>query len=296
MKKSLLLLFIAAFLMNHATARETESNEENVITFAVGSYMISTMSEGGGDANPALLKGTDEDMLKKYIPSGSFKIQTNTFLVKTGNKNVLIDTGYGSNVFTNLNSLDVQENQVDVILLTHMHGDHIGGLLKDGKAAFPNAELYVSQIEHDYWMSTENNANIRDIFEAYKSKLRLFEPVDIESDKQNLFAGFQGIKAYGHTPGHTVFMIESGKERLLVWGDLVHATEIQMPNPKVTITYDVDADMARESRLKIMEYVAKNKIRIGGMHIIFPSIGNIRVGNEAEGSYVFTPTCLCEGI
>ena len=296
MKKSLLLLFIAAFSMNSAIAQEVASNEENVITFAVGSYQISTMSEGGGDADPGLLKGTDEDMLKKYIPSGSFKIQTNTFLIKTGNKNVLMDTGYGRNVFANLHSLNVQENQVDVILLTHMHGDHIGGLLKDGKAAFPNAELYVSQVEHDYWMASENNAKIRDIFEAYKSKLHLFEPADLGSDNQNLFAGFQGIKAYGHTPGHTVFMIESDGERLLIWGDLIHATEVQVPNPKVTISFDVDADMARESRLKIMEYVAKNKIRIGGMHIIFPSIGGIRNGSEAEGDYVFTPTCICEGI
>ena len=182
------------------------------------------------------------------------------------------------------------------MLFRSMHGDHIGGLLKDGKIAFPNAELYVSQKEHDYWMASENNANIRNIFEAYKSKLHLFEPVDLESDIQNLFDGFQGIKAYGHTPGHTVFMIESNKERLLIWGDITHATEVQMPNPKVTISFDADADMARESRLKIMEYVAKNKIRIGGMHIVFPSIGNIRTGNEAEGSYVFTPACICEGI
>ena len=296
MKKYLLLLFIAVFSMNLATAQDASSNEENVITFAVGSYMISTMSEGGGDASPELLKGTTEDMLKKYIPSGNFKIQTNTFLIKTGNKNVLLDTGYGRNVFANLHSLDVQEDQVDVILLTHMHGDHIGGLLKDGKAAFPNAELYVSQIEHDYWMATENNANIRNIFEAYKSKLHLFEPVDIESDKQNLFAGFQGIKAYGHTPGHTVFMIESDGARLLIWGDLTHSTEIQIPNPKVTISFDVDSDMARESRLKIMDYVAKNNIRIGGMHMIFPSIGNIRKGVGSEGEYFFTPACLCEGI
>ena len=294
MKKYLLsLFFVVLFSISNTTA---QTNEDAVITFMIGSFQVSTMSEGGGDASPELLRGTTEDMLKKYIPSGTFKIQTNTFLIKTGNKNVLIDAGYGRNVFANLHSLDVQENQVDVILLTHMHGDHIGGLLKDGKVAFPNAELYVSQKEHDYWMASEKNNNIRTIFEAYKSKLHLFEPVDLESDNQNLFDGFQGIKAYGHTPGHTVFMIESDKERLLIWGDITHATEVQMPNPKVTITFDVDADMARESRLKIMDYVAKNKIRIGGMHIVYPSIGNIRTGSEAEGSYVFTPVCVCEGI
>ena len=296
MKKYLSLMFVVLFSISNSTAQDTTANEETVISFPLGSFIVSTLSEGAGDGNPGLLKGTNEDMLKKYLPLGSFKIQTNAFLIRTENKNVLIDTGYGRNLFTNLYSLDVKEDQINIILLTHMHGDHIGGLLKDGKAAFPNAELYVSKIEHDHWMASANNANIRAIFEAYKSKLHLFEPTDIGSDKQNLFEGFQGIKTYGHTPGHTAFMIESDGARLLIWGDITHATEMQMPNPKVTISFDVDADMARESRLRIMEYVAKTKIRIGGMHIIFPSIGNIRKGSETEGEYVFIPVCDCESI
>jgi Zn-dependent hydrolases, including glyoxylases len=296
MKKSLLLLLIATFSMNNTTAVKAESNEENIITFAVGSFMISTLSEGGGNGNASLLSGVTEDVLKKYMPDGTFQIQTNAFLVKTGDKNILIDAGYGKNLFDNLNSLDVTEDKVDVILITHMHGDHIGGLLKNGKVAFPNAELYVSQAEHDYWISTNNNANIRNIFEAYKSKLHLFEPADLGSNKQNLFTGFQGIKAYGHTPGHTVFMIESEGNRLMVWGDITHATVVQMPHPEITISFDVNPDEARESRKKIMEYVAKNKIRIAGMHIVFPSVGEIRVGSEEEGAYTFTPACLCEGI
>ena len=297
MKKSLLLLFIAAFLMNHSTALNAAVNEETVITFAIGSYQISTLSEGGGNGKADMLSGTTDDMLKKYLPDGTFKIQTNAFLVKTGDKNILIDAGYGErNLSDNLNSLDVTEDKIDIILLTHMHGDHIGGLLKDGKAVFPNAELYVSQAEHDYWISTDNNANIQNIFEAYKSKLHLFEPADLGSDKQNLFPGFQGIKAYGHTPGHTVFMIESDGSRMLVWGDITHAMDIQIPCPEVTISFDVGPAKAKESRAKILEYVAKNKIRIAGMHIMFPSVGDIRSGGESGGTYSFTPACLCEGI
>ena len=296
MKKSLLLLFIVTFPMINITALNGATNEETVITFAFGSYQISTLSEGGGSMKTDILSGATEDMLKKYLPDGTSQIQTNAFLVKTGDKNILIDAGYGKNLFDNLNSLDVSEDKVDIILLTHMHGDHIGGLLKDGKAVFPNAELYVSKAEHDYWISTDNNTNIRNIFEAYKSKLHLFEPVDIGSDKQNLFPGFQGIEAYGHTPGHTVFLIESEGNRVMVWGDITHATNIQIPCPEVTISFDVDQAMAKVSRAKILEYVAKNKIRIAGMHIVFPSVGDIRIGSENNGAYTFAPACLCEGI
>ena len=292
----LLFLFIVAFSVNHAVAQEETTNNETVITYFIGSYKISTLSEGVNNGSPNILSGASEEILKKYLPTGAFKLQTNAFLIQTDNKNVLIDTGHGRNLFTNLNSSGVSEDKVDVVLLTHMHGDHIGGLLKDGKAAFPNAELYVSQVEHDYWMGRENNTNIRNIFDAYKTKLHLFEPVDLGSDKQNLFSGFQGIKAYGHTPGHTVFMIESEGERLMIWGDVTHATEVQMPHPEIPLSFDVNHDMARETRKKILEYVTQNKIRVGGMHILFPSIGDIRKGEGKEGAYVFTPLCVCEGI
>ena len=292
MKKYLFLIFIA-FSMSNAMA-QVAAGEESVITFPLGSYQISTLSEGGGSANASMLSGTTDEMLKKYLPDGTFQIQTNAFLVKTEDKNILIDAGYGRNLSANLKYIEVTEEKVDVILLTHMHGDHIGGLLKDGKAAFPNAELYIAKAEHDYWISSDNNKNIRDIVEAYKAKLHLFEPVDLGSD-QNLFTGFQGIKAYGHTPGHTAFLIESGGSRTLVWGDITHANVIQIPCPEVTISFDVDPAKAKESRMKILEYVAKNKIRVAGMHIVFPSLGDIKKGSE-DGAYEFTPICLCEGI
>jgi len=297
MKKYLLsiLALTMLFLASNSVAQNAPQNE-TVITFAIGSFQVSTLSEGMGNGNPNLLLGTNEEMLKKYLPTGSFTIGTNVFLVKTGSKNVLIDTGYGKNLFQNLHSLNVPEDKIDVILLTHLHGDHIGGMMKDDKAAFPNAELYVAKAEYDYWMGRENNTQIRTIFESYKSKLHLFEPEDLGSEKQNIFEGFQGIKAYGHTPGHTVFMLESEGEKLLIWGDVTHATEIQMPHPEVTLTFDTNPDQAREARMKVLEYVAKNRIRIGGMHILFPSIGNIRKGTGDEGAYVFTPICICESM
>jgi Zn-dependent hydrolases, including glyoxylases len=297
MKKYLLSTFALTmlFLVNNSVAQNITQNE-TVITFAVGSFQVSTLSEGVNSGSPNMLSGTTEEMLNKYLPTGSFPLEINAFLVKTEDKNILIDTGNGVKLFENLRLLEVPEDKIDVILLTHLHGDHIGGMMKDGKAAFPNAELYVAKAEYDYWMSKEDNAQIRTIFDSYKSKLHLFEPEELGSEKPNIFEGFQGIKAYGHTPGHTAFMLESEGEKLLIWGDITHATEIQMPHPEVTLAFDTNQDQARETRMKVLEYVAKNRIRIGGMHILFPSIGNIRKGTGDEGAYVFLPICICESI
>jgi glyoxylase-like metal-dependent hydrolase (beta-lactamase superfamily II) len=153
------------------------------------------------------------------------------------------------------------------------------------KAAFPNAELYLAKPEHDYWMSNDaRNANARRIIEAYRSKLRLVEPNEIDGQPTVLFPGIQAVAAYGHTPGHTMFMVVSGNEKLLMWGDLTHAKAIQMPYPQVAMTYDVNPDMAIASRKKALEYVAKNHIPVAGMHTAFPGMGKITKPSEEDNS------------
>ena len=290
MKRHLSLFLLAVSVSVSAIAQDTTTNEKTIFTTSVGSFQVSTLSEGNGNGSSTLLSGAAEDILEKYLPDGTFPFQVNAFLVQTGSKNVLIDTGYGINLFNNLHSLNVLENQIDIILLTHMHGDHIGGLLTgDNKAAFPRAELYVSKAEYNYWIKQDDNTKIQDIIAAYETRLHLFEPVDLGSDKQNLLSGIQAIKAYGHTPGHTVFMIESDDNRLLIWGDLTHAMNIQMPHPEVTLSFDVDPNLAKETRAQLLGYVAKNKIRVGGMHILSPSIGNVRIEEGRENAYIFIP-------
>jgi glyoxylase-like metal-dependent hydrolase (beta-lactamase superfamily II) len=199
-----------------------------------------------------------------------------------------VDTGYGRNLINNLKSFGVTPEQVDVILLTHMHSDHIGGMLKDGKAAFPKSELYLAKPEHDYWVGDNTrNANARNVIEVYRSKLHLFQPTEIGEKPNSLFTGVQAVASYGHTPGHTSFMIKSGKEKLLIWGDLTHAMAIQMSYPQVAMSYDVNPDTAIANRKKILEYVAKNNIPVAGMHIAFPGMG--RITKAATGGYSYAP-------
>ncbi|MDR3260963.1 MAG: MBL fold metallo-hydrolase [Tannerella sp.] len=300
-----LLLLLVHLPAGDVTAREKA--EQNVITFEVGLVRISTLSEGQQSGNVNVLKGATPEMLRTHLPEGNYPTAINAFLVRTEDKNILVDAGLGRLLTDNLQSLGITPQQIDVILLTHMHGDHIGGLLRDEQTVFPDAELYLAQAEHDYWMSDQamqqagpdrrnGFLQARKVIAAYGERLHLFTPHEAGNGRSELMPGIQGIAAYGHTPGHTAYLIESDNESLLIWGDLTHATAIQMPCPDVAVIYDINPVQAVESRKKILEYAVGNNLSIAGMHIAFPAVGEvIRTENKA-GSYTFAPFCLCLGI
>ena len=260
----------------------------NVFTHKVGTVDVSLLSEGQGMGNSSIFVGATPEMIQKSVPDGGYPRSTNAFLVRMTGKTILIDTGTGRNLFENLKTLGVAPDQVDVVLITHVHGDHIGGLLKDGQPAFPKAEIYLSKPEHDFAMNGEaRNANARRMIEACQSKLRLFHPTEIDATPHSLFPGILAVAAFGHTPGHTLYMVESGNDRLLIWGDLTHAMAIQMPYPQVAMTYDVNPEMAIAARKKVLEYVAKNNITVAGMHTAFPGMGKLT--KAPEDGYLHTP-------
>jgi len=260
----------------------------NVFTHKVGKVDVCLLSEGQATGNSSIFVGATPEMIQKSLPDGSYPRSCNAFLIRIAGKNILVDTGTGRNLLDNLKSLGVAPEQVDAVLITHVHGDHTGGMLKDGQAAFPKAELYMSQMEHDYGMNGDaRNATARKVIEAYQSKLRLFQPSEIDAKPHRLFPGIQAIAAYGHTPGHTLYMIESGKDQLLIWGDLTHAMAIQMPYPQVAMTYDANTDMAIAARKKVLEYVSKKNIFVAGMHTAFPGMGKIT--KASDGGYIHTP-------
>lgn len=282
-----ILVFIMVALTSSAKAQK-----ENVITFNVGSMAITVLSEGQQQGNKGVLIGATEEMLKESMPGGTYPSSVNAFLVEADGKTVLYDAALGIKLFDNLKAYGKKTEDVDAIVITHMHGDHIGGLLRNGEKAFANAELYIAKPEHDYWMSSEDGAQARSVINAYKDKLHLFVPGEIGGTEQ-LLPGVCSVAAYGHTPGHTGYMLESDGEKIFIWGDLTHAMAIQMPYPEVAVRYDVDPKQAVESRLKLLSYLSEHKIRIAGMHNAFPAIGDISKG-KLHG-YSFTPVCECEG-
>ena len=290
------IILIALFVM--ATFCTKVPTNENIFSVKLGDSKVYLLSEGHGNGNTGLLIGATPEITGKYAPNDSFPMATNTFLWQVNGKNILFDTGYGKQLFNNLQYLKVKPEDIDVIFITHAHGDHIGGLLRDNQAAFPKATLYMSQQEYDYW-TNDSVANqmpekyrsgfltAQKAIDAYKDRLQLFEPnlINPPYDKE-LYPGVKAIAAYGHTPGHTIYLLESGKDKLLIWGDLTHAMAIQMPHPEVALTYDTDPEMAIRSRLSILEFVANQKISVAGMHVPYPSIGTIE---KAETGYRFVP-------
>jgi Zn-dependent hydrolases, including glyoxylases len=280
MKTLLSLLIIAISSVNIAIAQDVVFAD--VFRTKIGSHIaVYTLSEGQQQGSTKILKNASEEIIQETAPDGTFPNAVNAFLIKKDGKNILVDTGFGRKLFDNLESIGVKSTSISAILLTHAHGDHIGGLVKDGKSTFPFATIYVSEKEHNYWISEKNKSYIT-VTELYN--IKTFKPNKLNKVTKPVLEDIFAIEAYGHTPGHVGFLIKAKKgEKLLIWGDLTHAMAVQMPYPKVSVTYDVNPEEAAETRLKILDYVVKNNTLVAGMHIAHPATGwIIKKGNGFE--------------
>lgn len=249
---------------------------QNTFTYKTKNAEIILLSEGQRVNNLNNLIGATEEIIASAAPDKTYPGATNAFLIKTEGKNILADTGVGRELFKNLEHSGVTPEQIDAIILTHLHGDHIGGLVASDKAMFPNAKLYLSNEEYK-----SAGESAKKILSYYSHNMTLFEPGDDKPAK--LYGNIKSMKSYGHTPGHTVFFIDD----LIIWGDLTHAMAIQMPYPKVAITYDTNPEEAVKTRLKLLEYIVSKNLTTAGMHIPYPGIGTLKA--DGKGGYVFTP-------
>ncbi len=284
--------------LGHAQTKITE--------YKVGEYTVYVLPEDQMSGNIGMLINVKPDVVKKYFSGKSYPLYLNTFLIKGPKGSVLVDSGFGNQLFSHLKTLNIDPKDINTILLTHMHGDHIGGLLTKGKVNFPNATVWVAKKELDYWTNKDIQAKLpkvqqsgfkkaQQVAEAYKTKLRTFEPKELveaqnlphySSDKEGLalMDGVRALAAYGHTPGHTAFFVGHGENALLLWGDIVHVASIQMPMPEVGMVFDVDPVVARKTRLQLLEFIAKHDIKVAGMHIGRPGASAVK---KQEAGYKF---------
>jgi glyoxylase-like metal-dependent hydrolase (beta-lactamase superfamily II) len=264
-----IITIVAMSLTLTVTAQNTFSHKSK-------NAEVILLSEGQRVSNLNNLIGLTPEIIAEVAPDKTFPGATNAFLIRSGGKNILIDTGHGRELFNNLKAFGVSPQDIDVILLTHLHGDHIGGLVKEGVRTFPKAGLYLSKKEFE---SASESA--LKIINQYSTDMVLFDP-GIDSPER-VYEGVKSMACYGHTPGHTAFIVDD----LVIWGDLTHAMAVQMPYPNVAITYDTDPEMAIKSRLKMLDYIVQNRLKAAGMHIPFPAIGSVK--SNDKGGFVFEP-------
>ena len=234
------------------------------------SINVVSLLDVQGENDSSLLIGATEEQKSQYLTGGKVKSQILAFWVN----GVLYDAGLrDGHIVKELYKIGVPSSDVKNILITHLHGDHFGGLADaEGRANFPNAEVFVSKPEYDYWVNELKNENVINTLKLYHVNLFAFG--------DEVIPGVRAMDTSGHTPGHISYLIEADGEKLIVAGDIMHFPEIQLPVPDVAVKYDVDPVKAVQSRKFILDYAAWKKIPVAGMHITPPGIISVKKSGD----------------
>lgn len=279
----------------------------------LGSFEITALSDGTLDLPvdqlfPKVDPGRLRSLLARSYLAPTVSLSVNAFLVNTGTRLVLIDTGTGTSpmfgpklghLLANLRASGYAAEQVEEIYVTHMHTDHIGGLMRDGQPAFPQATVRADVHEAARYLSkAEMDAAPADEREDFESAMAIFKPY-IASGKfkpfdgaTQLIPGVRAVPAPGHTPGHTLYVIESGGERMLAWGDLMHVAALQFPLPSATFETEWSTTKSAQQRRTVFADVASHGDYAAAAHVAFPGIGKLRADGDG---YAWVPVSYIRG-
>lgn len=263
----------------------------------VGDFTITAISDGYLTASLDFLSNIDPSEASRMQSDAGQKepsaVHINCYLVRGAGRTILIDGGaggikqWGGRLRTNLSLAGVEPSEIDTILLTHGHPDHIGGLVDTaGHISFPNAALIAHQQEVKFWQDDGNLSRAserargnfliaRQVFDGYRDRLRAFNEGEV-------LPGIRAMPLPGHTDGHSGYLLESHGQGLLVWGDIVHFPHIQIKRPDVSIAFDQDPSLAAATRSRLLDMVSSEGLLIAGMHL--GELGFARV-ERTNGSY-----------
>jgi len=273
----------------HAAAPMLGVLRPQVYRFKLGNFEITNILDGvrvGPGPHPTF--GQDQTaeavhalMRANGLPPASFDHHFVPTLVNTGKELVLFDTGNGKGRMASAGNLrdllpaaGYTPEQIDVVVITHGHPDHIGGLVHDGKPAYPNARVVFGEVEFDTWRKGA-------VREGRKADLELFTKIAIPFGERATFlkpdaevvTGIRAVNAFGHSPGMLAYHVESGNQRLLVWGDVCNHYVVAIQQPEWATGFDDVKDAAIATRKRILDMAATDRIPVVGFHMPFPSLG-----------------------
>lgn len=289
------VLFFLTFLLIGSIsgqAAEDPATRQGTRIYKLGDVEIIAVRDNISEKSRDILLG-DANRIAELMPETKAIGSVNTYVIRTKNSITLIDSGWGApkgQSLENLQQIGITPDKIDTILFTHLHADHVSGLVSEGKTVFPNAKIFVSSLERSYWFNEDEMNKTADktrfklaqqALLAYGDRVQTFEP------GTEIVPGITAIDESGHTPGHVGYLIKSKDEKMLIWGDLTHYTEVQLAAPEIAVKYDVDPEQAIASRQTILSWVASENIPVAGMHILYPGVG--RVHAQGNNSYVFEP-------
>ena len=273
--------------------------------FKIGDIEVTAVNDGfarrplDGFVRNAELDDVKKAMAERFLPTDALPIPFTTLVLRTGGKTVLIDTGNGDSGaptsgswMANFKAAGFDPAAIDTVVISHFHGDHINGMrLKDGTAVFPKAQVLVPEAEWAFWMDDARQANPPEALKGgFAGVKRVFGPIakDVErfADGKEVVPGVTAIATPGHTPGHTSFRIASGDKALVAMSDVTNHPALFVRNPDWSAVFDMDADMARATRRRMLEMAATDKVQVSFYHAPFPATGHIA---KEGSSYAFVP-------
>lgn len=274
----------------------------------LGDLLITALYDGFINLPPSLFHGLEAGKIQNLI-NQKFQTQTaegvptaiTTYLLDNGSDLVLVDAGGDKwrgptmgDMLANMGAAGYSPEDVSAVLLTHLHFDHVCGLNdRECRPAFPNAVVYASEEEGRFWLTpqpqliiTKENRHLFHIatraVASYRNKRAFFE----FRDGEEVRPGLKAMLTPGHTPGHTSFLVSSGNERILLWGDIVLSRAVQFAHPQVSNDFDFDQAQAAVTRQSLFKKIIQENWLVGGAHLPFPGLGRL---TEKEQSYCWTP-------
>ena len=259
----------------------------------IGDIVVTSLSDGYLDGAVEVLQNIDHDDARRML-SDAFRpgrrTSVNCFAIHSAGRLALIETGSGNylqptagQLQRNLAAAGIDPADIELVLLTHMHPDHSAGLTDpaSGRRLFPNAKLVVHENEPRHWdddaaMSRATERARKLYFEAAREQIAPYRDRMLPfSSSREVFPGVTSMPLHGHTPGHSGYMVASGNHSLLIWGDIIHVPEIQVPRPEVTIEFDTDPDTAAATRKRVFDMAATDRLLIAGMHVHYPGFAHV---------------------